>query len=151
MTFLFDTTNEINKATTTSTVEHERSFNDEMEFSELNTQTQKQTQKQTTTDAIQHYIQKQFDKKKYDYAETVSCLSKTETQGSEIKSKRYAKKPKKSKPFVGTDRKLRISKSIEYRYEVEKIEQHRWINKQKQLIEYYIVWKNIKGVKKFKK
>jgi hypothetical protein len=45
MTFLFDTTNEINKATTTSTVEHERSFNDEMEFSELNTQTQKQTQK----------------------------------------------------------------------------------------------------------
>ena len=133
-------------------IENERPFDNEIdeEFTKTHTQKQQQT-KQTTTDAIQHYIQKQFDKKKYDYAVTVSCLSKTETQGSEQKTKRYAKKPTKGKPFVGTDRKLRIPKSIEYRYEVETIEQHRWINRQKRLIEYYIVWKNIKGVKKFKK
>ena len=80
------------RISTRISIENERLFDNEIdEFTETHTQKQQKTKqqtKQTTTDAIQHYIQKQFDKKKYDkydYAETVSCLSKTETQGSELK------------------------------------------------------------------
>jgi hypothetical protein len=86
----------------------------------------------------------------FDDAETVSCLSKTETQGSDWK-KCFKLKRKKNKSFVGIDHKLRIPTTIEYRYTIKKIEAHRWINKELQDIQYLVEWENIKGIKKFKK
>ena len=62
-----------------------------------------------------------------------------------------SKIPNPGHGYIGTDKKLRLPKNTQYRYEVEKIEKFQWINKSTRDIEYYVVWKNIKGVKKYKK